>query len=159
MTLPRFHQINSVFKWAITLYLLLTCLGFGVAALISRDRYDWDHDKTVVFYRGNEEQMAYPKTYGELIQTAHVHSFTMPLVFLMIWLGLSALPLRRGFQITVMLGGALAILLYNGAPFFVRYLSASYVWLFTIGGVGLFIFYYLPALLILWEIWFGFRRK
>lgn len=159
MESTRLHHLKPSLKWALSAYLLLSILGFAVAALISHDRYAWDHKQTEVYYLGDESQMAYPKPFGSLIQAAHVHSFAMPLVFGALWLALNWVPLGEGLKKAVVIGGAVSVLLYNGAPFMVRYVSAQWVTLFTWGGVGLFVFYVIPALLALWEVWFGWGEK
>ncbi len=155
----RLCCLNSVFKWAISVYLLLTVMGFGVAALISHQRYDLSHEKTQVYYLGDEAQMAYPKLYVQLISTAHVHSFTMPLVFLAVWVGLVFLPIQGISKKILILGGGFSILIYNSAPFLLRYHSPRWVSLFTVGGIGLFLFYLIPASLILYETWVGFSPR
>jgi hypothetical protein len=124
--------------------------------MISHDRYGLDHSQTAVFYRGDEAQMAFPKLYGQLIQTAHVHSFTMPLVFLSVWLALAFTPLSGALKKFLIAGGALSILIYNAAPFLVRYASERWVSLFTVGGIGLFVFFLVPTALALYETWLGF---
>lgn len=155
---PRLFHQNKTVKWTITAYLLLSILGFLVAALISHERYQWNHQVTKEFYLGNEAKMAYPKLYSQLITVAHVHSFVMPIVFLLLWLGLSQVPIRNLWKYFFIAGGTASILIYNAAPFLVRYLSPQWVVCFTIGGVGLFFFYLLPAGLILNETWRGIKN-
>lgn len=159
MEIPRLNRLSLSLKWALTVYLILTCLGFAIAGFISHDRYGFEHERTQVYFLGSEAEMAYPKLYGQLIQTVHVHSFSMPLLFLAIWLGLSGVALKRWIKMTFIFGGGISILVYNAAPFLVRYHSPKWVSIFSIGGVGLFLFYCLPALIILWEIWIGLRDK
>jgi hypothetical protein len=159
MEIPRLHHQNKTLKLALTAYLFLSILGFSIAGLISHQRYGFDHKQTIEFYLGDESQMAFPKLYSQLITTAHVHSFVMPLVFLILWLGLTLVPLRAGWKGLFILGGTLSILTYNGAPFLVRYHSPQWVWLFTAGGIGLFFFYLVPAGAILYEAWFGFQNS
>jgi hypothetical protein len=142
----------------VTAYLLLSVVGFTGAALMSHRHYGFDHQQTIVYYLGNESQMAFPKLYPQLLQSAHVHSFTMPLVFLPVWLGLHFTGLRKIWQRFFILGGALSIVVYNAAPFLLRYGSPHAVGLFTVGGIGLFLFYFAPAAVLFGETWFGFPR-
>jgi hypothetical protein len=158
METPRLYRQNKVIKLAVSAYLCLSLLGFTAAALISHQRYQWDHVATTEFYLGNEAKMAYPKLYSELIATAHVHSFVMPIVFLILWLGLPLTPIRNSWKTFFILGGTASILIYNAAPFLVRYHSAQWVWLFTLGGVGLFFFYLIPSSLVLSETWWGLKN-
>lgn len=158
MESPRLHIQSSGLKWAVTAYFLLTSVAFGIAGLMSREHYGLNHEQTVIYYLGDEASggMQMPKLYPQLLQTAHVHSFTMPLVFLAVWLGLHFTPLRTGWKRTMIAGGMLSILIYNAAPFLLRYYSPNSATLFTIGGVGMFVFYFVPAGVILYETWIGF---
>ena len=159
MEAKRLAGLSAPLKWGITAYLLLASLGFCVAALMSHYHYGFDHAKTVTYYLGSESEMAMPKLYPQILQAAHVHSFTMPMVFLPVWLGLHFLSLSDGWKKLLIAGGALSILLYNSAPFLVRYESSSSVYLFTIGGIGLFLFFLVPAGFILKETWLGTRAN
>ncbi len=157
----RLSLLPSSFKWAISAFVLLTCLGFGGAALMSHDRYEWSHEKTIQYYLGDpaEGEAAFKKPYSHLIGITHVHSYTMPLVFFVIWILLQGVPTSSGFKKWMVLGGSASILLYNLAPYLVRYVSLKSVSVFTVGGIGLFLFYFLPAFFILFEIWFGKKEE
>lgn len=158
METKRLNNQTTTFKWALTFYLLLSLVGFSVAGMISKDRYSFDHEKTATYYLGNETEMAFPKLYGQLIQTAHVHTFTLPLVFLVVWLGMAYVPVSKTLRVLLMLGGVFSILIYNGAPFVLRYVTSKGAFFFTVGGVGLYLFYLIPAFLLLYETWLGFNR-
>ena len=155
----RFSHLPSSFKWAITAFLLLASIGFGVAGLQSYERYKLNMEKTIHHYSGDpaEGEMAVPKPYGYLLSVTHVHSFTMPLVFLTVWIGLQGVPNRSALKKFFIFSGALTILLYNGAPYLVRYRSPDWVLLFPLAGIGLFIFFFWPAGMVLYETWFGFK--
>lgn len=161
MANPRLHDQGGGLKWAITAYLLLLSLAFGIAGMMSREHYGLSHEQTVVYYLGDEANggMQMPKLYSQLLQTAHVHSFTMPLVFLSIWLGLHFTPLGDRKKKVLIVGGALSILTYNAAPFLLRYYSVKAVDLFTVGGIGLFFFFFVSAALILYETWIGIKSS
>lgn len=159
MSQTRLKTQNFNLKFSLTIYLILSMIGFLIAALISKDRYNFSHQQTVIFYLGDEAQMAFPKLFSQLIQGAHVHSFMMPVLFFIIWFAMTWVPVRSLWKTIFVLGGGASILLYNAAPFLVRYQSAQWVWLFTVGGIGLFFFYFVPALLICYETWIGFSGE
>jgi len=158
MEKPRLNRATSSLKCGVTAFLLLSGVGFVIAGLMSHQHYGLDHARTVVHYLGDEASggMQMAKLYSQLLQAAHVHSFTMPLVFFTLWTVLHFTPIRSSWKNLMILGGTLSILAYNAAPFLVRYQSPHYVGLFTVGGVGLFLFFFLPAGLVLYETWLGF---
>jgi len=155
----RLNQLPLSLKWAITAFLFLTSLAFGVAVWQSFERYELNHEKTSQYYLGDpaEGESAIPKPLGHLVSVTHVHSFTMPLVFLAVWIGLQGTPLASRWKVVICLGGFLSILTYNTAPYVVRYYSAHSAFLFTVGGIGLFLFFFWPAGAILYETWRGFK--
>lgn len=157
----RWHHQNSAMKWAVTAYLLLVSLGFFVAGLQSYERYRINHEKTKEYYLGNpaEGELAMPKPYGHLLSVTHIHSYTMPLVFLTVWIGLQGVPLRNAHKKFLIGGGFLSIGLYNAAPYLLRYYFPDSAFLFTVGGVGLFLFFFWPAFTVLFETWIGFSPK
>ncbi len=155
----KLSQLSSAFKWALSAYLFLISLGFGIASLQSYDRYQWDHQKTIEHYLGSpDEGDPIPKPYGYLLSVTHVHSFTMPLVFLSVWILLQGTSVSSAFKKICIIVGMLSILLYNASPYLVRYESPKLVSAFTIGGIGLFVSFFIPALLAFYEMWIGFRR-
>ncbi len=157
MESPRLYRKSSGLKWAVSAFLFLSAIGFVVAGLMSREHYGLSHHQTITYYRGDETEggMELPKLYSQLLQTAHVHSFTMPLVFFALWLTLHFTPVKTRWKQVFVAGGSLSILLYNAAPFLLRYYSLKAVNLFTVGGIGLFVFYFIPAGLVCYETWFG----
>ncbi|MCE9626055.1 MAG: hypothetical protein K8R69_11505 [Deltaproteobacteria bacterium] len=161
MESPRLHRQDVGLKWAVTCFLLLTGIAFLIAGLMSREHYGFSHAKTVAYYLGDEAQggMELPKLFSQLLQTVHVHSFTMPLVFFALWLGLHFTPIASGLKKFFIFGGSLSVLTYNAAPFLLRYYSENSVHLFTVGGIGLFFFYFVPAGFILYETWFGIQTS
>ncbi len=154
----RLYQVRSELKWAATAYIFLSMVGFGVAALMSYQHYGLDHAKTATYFLGSESEMAFPKLYAQLLQTAHVHSFTMPVVFLPLWIGLNFTPLASKFKKLLIVGASLSILLYNAGPFLLRYYSVHAAWCFSLGGTGLFGFFFASAFVLLYETWLGFSR-
>lgn len=149
----RLSLLSSSLKWAICAYVLLTCLGFSVAGVMSYSRYSFSHEKTAQFYLGDpaEGEAVFKKPYAELVGVTHVHSYTMPLVFFVLWVLLQGVPLSCLFRKIMVVGGASSIMIYNIAPYMLRFVSPHWVFLFTIGGVGLFVFYFLPAFFVLKE--------
>ncbi|MFO1518326.1 MAG: hypothetical protein U1F57_01465 [bacterium] len=129
-----------------------------MAVFQSYERYGLSHEKTIHYYLGNpEEGDAMPKPLSYLVPTTHVHSFTMPLVFMAAWIALQGVPLRSRTKKWMILGGTFSVLIYNAAPYLVRYMWPKAVLLFTVGGTGLFLFFFWPTLLILYETWIGFK--
>lgn len=151
----RLRNLPSSFKFLLTSYFLLVSLGFVFAALMSHDRYDFDHQKTIQYYLGDpvDGEAAFKKPFSHLLGVTHIHSFTLPLVFLTLWIALEGTALQNKYKKLIILGGSLSILIYNAAPYLVRFASPHYVFTFTIGGVGLFLFFFLGIGIIFTNLW------
>lgn len=150
----RLSSLHASFKLAILAYVLLSFIGFSVAGLMSYQHYSFDHEKTVQYYLGDpaEGDAAFKKPYSQLVGVTHVHAYTMPLVFFAMWILLQGTAARERTKKMIILGGCLSVLIYNVAPYVVRSGIVQGAWLFTVGGVGLYLFYFWPALWVLIEL-------
>lgn len=151
----RLKNLPSSFKWLLTAYFLLVSLGFVFAALMSHDRYGFDHQKTIQYYLGDpaDGEAAFKKPFSHLLGVTHIHSFTLPLVFLTLWIALEGTLLKSRHKKIIIFGGCLSILIYNASPYFVRFVSPHYVSAFTIGGIGLFLFFFAGVGVIFSNLW------
>jgi hypothetical protein len=95
------------------------------------------------YYRGDEtgDVMAFPKTFGQLLEVTHAHAFVMALIFLVLAHLIAATPMPSGFQhavVAMTFAGLLGDLL---APWLTRYVAATCAWLalisWTLQGFGL----------------------
>ncbi|MBL7685930.1 MAG: hypothetical protein JNK65_07860 [Deltaproteobacteria bacterium] len=155
------RYFSTSLKWTLTCYFFLVSLGFGVALLQSYERYQLNHQKTIEYYLGNPEEgeMALAKPLGYLVPTTHVHSFMMPVIFLTVWIALQGVSLGESSKKIIISGGLLSMLIYNAAPYLLRYQSPKYVHAFTVGGIGLFLFFFIPVLLIYLELFKSSQKK
>lgn len=153
----RLSNFKSSFRLAIGAFVFLTWIGFGVAGIMSFQHYSFNHEKTVQYYLGDpaEGEIAFKKPYSHLVGVTHVHAYTMPLVFFVMWILLQGTPSRESYKKWMVIGGSLAIITYNIAPYVVRSGLIKGVWLFTLGGIGLYLFYFWPSFIVLREL---FRR-
>lgn len=151
----RLKNLSSSFKLLLTTYFLLVSIGFVFAALMSHDRYDFDHQKTIQYYLGDpaDGEAAFKKPLAHLLGVTHIHSFTLPLVFLTLWIALEGTLLKSRYKKIIVIGGCLSILIYNASPYLVRFISPHYVSAFTLGGIGLFFFFFAGVGIIFSDLW------
>jgi hypothetical protein len=82
------------------------------------------------YYRGSEAQdvMAFPKSFGQLLEVTHAHAFTMPVVFLILahlFVSTGVSDRLKGVTLVATFAGLLGDLL---APWLVRYGAAGFAW-------------------------------
>ncbi|MFZ5480985.1 MAG: hypothetical protein ACOZNI_29760 [Myxococcota bacterium] len=63
-------------------FVVLTVLGLLTAALLHGDGMGLDDAAT--YWRGDDTEMAYPKSYRQLLELTHFHLFTEPVTFLVL---------------------------------------------------------------------------
>lgn len=148
-----YRTAPTSFKLAATAFLLLAAAGLGVAALQIYVRTGLTHAGALLHYRGDAATLQYPKSFAEMVEIAHAHAFTIPMVSLILaiaFLGTSAREwLKRLVVITLFSGMTLELAL----PWLLRYGPRWTVQLTLLTGVlitsGLFVAVAVP----LYEMW------
>jgi hypothetical protein len=65
-----------------TAFLVFLVVGLLTAALLHGDGMGTSADTAAAYWRGDEAQMTYPKSYRQLLELTHFHLFTEPVTFL-----------------------------------------------------------------------------
>jgi hypothetical protein len=111
-------------------FLLLTALGLASQLGFAAGRIGMTPAAVARYYRGGESGhvMAFPKTWGQLLEVSHAHAFVMGVVFLILahLFAATALPSRaKGAVLAVTFAGVLGDL---AGPWLTRYLAAGCSW-------------------------------
>ena len=143
------------FKLAATAFLLLAAAGLGVAALQIYARTGMTPSGTLLHYQGDEATLQYPMSFVRMVEIAHAHAFTIPMVSLVLcgaFLATSAREwLKRLLVIVLFSGMTLELIL----PWLIRYGPAWTVHLTLLTGTlivsGLFTAVAVPLYEMWWE--------
>lgn len=152
-----YRTAPTSFKLAATAFLLLAALALGVAALQIYVRTGLTPSGALLHYRGDEATLQYPKSFAEMVEIAHAHAFTIPLVTLVLavaFLGSSAREwLKRLVVIILFSGMTLELCL----PWLIRYGPRWTVHLTLLTGAlivsGLFTAVAVPLYEMWWAPW------
>jgi hypothetical protein len=121
MSTFSYRTAPASFKLAATAFLLLAAAGLGVAALQIYVRTGLTPSGALLHYRGDEATLQYPMSFAQMVEIAHAHAFTIPLVTLVLavaFLGSSAREsVKRLVVITLFTGMTLELCL----PWLIRY--------------------------------------
>lgn len=123
------HAAPSV-KIAATGFLLLAVLGLGITVLQTYARTGLTPGGALRHYQGDEATLQYPPSFNEMVETAHAHAFTMPLLALVLSVAFVATRTpewAKQVVVAALLGG---VLLELGVPWLVRYGPAWTAFLF-----------------------------
>jgi len=124
-------------------FLALSALGLLSQLGFQLGRIGPSASAIAVYYRGSErgDVMAFPKTFGQLLEVSHAHAFVMGVVFLVLahlFVATGVPATLKAWIVLLALGGTIVDVL---APWAVRYLSAAFAWLdlaaWVAGALGL----------------------
>jgi hypothetical protein len=145
------HEARLVY----TGFLLLTTIGLATTGGMEALRVGIRPAAIAAHYRGGEvgEEMAFPKSAGVLMETAHFHAFVMAVVFLV----LAHLFLATGYSDRAKRGWIAAALASTvadlAAPWLIRYGAGGFALPLVAAWVGLCASYGVMIAGALWEMW------
>lgn len=112
-------------------FLLLTLVGLLSQVGFQAGRIGLRPAAIARYYRGDDtgEVMAFPKTFGQLLEVTHAHAFVMAVFFLILAHLFAGAAVPGGVKATVLgvtFGGILGDL---AGPWLTRYAAAGFAWL------------------------------
>src|SRR5574340_1018490 len=145
---------NKIF---FTFFLSIIAIAVGLGFLNYYDRTGLSPQKTIRYYRGDEEGeiaapssveenkskmeegIFFPKSYRELLEVTHTHIFSIPIVVFILCRIMSMTDAREGLKITIYGTSFMGIILNLAAPWLIRYVCPHFVVTFTISNILLII--------------------
>jgi glucose-6-phosphate-specific signal transduction histidine kinase len=141
------------FKLAATAFLLLAAAGLGVAALQIYARTGMTPSGTLLHYLGDEATLQYPMSFPRMVEIAHAHAFTLPMLSLVLCGAFLATSAREWVKRVVVIVLFSGMTLELSIPWLIRYGPAWTVHLTLLTGTlivsGLFTAVAVP----LYEMW------
>lgn len=124
---PALRRLDRGAKVVYTGFLVFLLCGLLSAALLHYDSMGLSAAQATAYWRGDEANMVYPKSYRQLLELTHFHLFTEPVV----WLVVAHLyHMGRGRGV-VSLGTLGAIGAQVALPWLVSYVSPAFGVLFA----------------------------
>jgi len=153
--MPPVHwpNANRSVKWLATAFYLTMAIGYGIALANAQIKMGNTTEGLVRHIRGSPDGFAYPKEPAELIEVAHAHGFSVPIMYLVLG-GLFLCttirePWKRWWAVLPFLG----IVIDHVAPWLIRYQAPQWAWLMLAGhalsGLAFVVLIAVP----LWEMW------
>lgn len=143
-------------KTLITAFLVSLWIGYGVAILQVHSRTGLSREQTVVYFRGNEadpDSLQVPQSYGSLVSVAHTHSFSQPLMLVLVGFIFALTGLSERTKATGIVLFFLSSLASSASPFLIRYAGAGWVWLLEVSGVVMMATFVVMSVAILKDVW------
>ncbi len=117
----NYRTAPTSFKLAATAFLLLAAAGLGVAALQIYVRTGLTHQGALLHYRGDEATLQYPMSFAQMVEIAHAHAFTLPLVALVLAVAFLASSAREWLKRLVVITLFSGMTLELALPWLIRY--------------------------------------
>jgi hypothetical protein len=129
------YMITGNYRTHLLTRLTLACAlvfltGFWVTNTLLYFRHmDLQPQSVVDYYRGSEEEFAMPRTYGSMLEVAHMHLPMMAMVFLLLTHLCIFLPWSLRLRVTLVLATFGCGLLMEGTGWLVRFVHPGFAWL------------------------------
>ena len=116
-------------------FLCLVLPGIATLVAMSFGRIGASPTAIAAFYRGGEGEMSFPKELWQLMEEAHFHLFSIPVVLLILTHLLFASGLAPRLRIAISLACWAGALLEIACPFGVRYGGPGFVYPLLLGWI------------------------
>jgi hypothetical protein len=117
---------------AYTAFLVLTVLGLATLLALAI-RVGVTPGAIATYYRGGDSEMAFPKTFWQLVETSHAHLFTVPVAVLILSHLLYGTPTSVRLRVWLTLITFAGALLEAVGPWAVRYVAGACAYLLILG--------------------------
>ncbi len=139
----RLKEAPLSVKWLISSFLVLMLVGYGIALANAYDKTQFTPQGTAEHFRGDGE-WTYPATPSEIIEVAHAHGFSVPLMFFTVGLLFCFTGMRESKKTFWLVLPFAGMLVDHVAPWLILYAGEGWVWSMGIGhgilGVSFLVF-------------------
>ncbi|MFQ5657303.1 MAG: hypothetical protein ACE5G5_07170 [Candidatus Methylomirabilales bacterium] len=142
-------------KIVYTGFLCFASAGLLTNGIFQVVRIGITYQRLVAYYRGGDlgQGMAFPKTFGELLELSHFHTFIMGVIFLILAHLLLATSIRPRLKAAFILLAFLGSLLDVAGYWLIRYISPGFALVQLTAWAAMWIGYGGMIIAPLWEMW------
>lgn len=159
-----------------TFFLSFIACAFIIGMLNYYDKTKFSYDRTVRYYRGDEdsfkpslqpkemetedsnpgpsEGMFFQKTYQELLSTTHTHCFSIAIVLFVLSRILHMTTIKEWIKITIPCLAFVGMAINLGAPWLITFVTPYAVIMLSLSNIALIISFSAYVTIPLYEMWF-----
>ena len=158
-----------------TLFLSFIACAFVIGMLNYYDKTRFSYDRTVRYYRGDEDSfkpslpskedvrqpssyeqgMFFQKTYQELLSTTHTHCFSIAIVLFVLSRILSMTTIRECIKISIYSLAFAGMAANLGAPWLITFVTPYATIMLSLSNIALSISFGAYVIIPLYEMWLG----
>jgi len=151
----RWREASATVRLLATAFYLTMAAGYVVALANAQVKTGGTVAGLIRHYRGAPDGSAYPKEPEELIEVAHAHGFSVPIMYLVLGGLFLGTDVREGWKRWWILAPFAGIVIDQLVPWLLRYHSPGWAWAMVVGhglsGAAFLVLVAAP----LWDMWGG----
>ncbi|HEY7491522.1 MAG TPA: hypothetical protein VIH59_10495 [Candidatus Tectomicrobia bacterium] len=151
----RLSQLQRDAKWVYTGFLVFVGLGLCTNGLFQFTRIGPTLHRMATYYRGGEhgQSMAFPKTFAELLELTHFHTFTMGVIFLILTHLMLGTHTSTRCKVSLIILACVGSLGDIASYWLIRYVSPAFAVLQLLSWIGMWVGYGGMLVVSLWDMW------
>lgn len=149
----RLSRARTSMKLLVTMFLICMALAYLMALFNTYDKTHFTYSGIVANYRGNEEELIYPKELPEMIEISHPHLLGMPMMFLLLCVILMFTSANESLKKGIVFLSFAAIILDVGSFWLTRYVAPQFAILMFLAGLLMGVCFLLLFIIPFWEMW------
>lgn len=160
--MKHLSDLSLSFKSLSTCLILTLLIGYAVSIVQIYNRSQFDLKKTVLHYRGDENDstgFSLPATFATLLSVSHVHTLSQPFIFGSIGFVFCLARWSERKKALLIILGFSGSLISNLAPWLIRYVSGLMVWLLPASQVMIATSLIVMSAISLYQMWFPQKNQ
>lgn len=149
----KLQHLSLSSKTTYTIFLAFAALGIVGGIVLGGLKTQWTYAGTIAYYRGDEAAGLYARTPMELLETAHFHLFSQPMLFFIVGHIFLLSALARPFKIAVVCASFAAIAADTASPWLIVYGAPGFAALKLLAGQVLGVCFLIELAVSLYEMW------
>ncbi len=129
----QWRKTSVTVRLLATAFYLTMAAGYVVALLNAQAKTGGTVAGLIRHYRGSPDGSAYPKGPEELIEVAHAHGFSVPIMYLVLGGLFLGTEVREAWKRWWMLAPFVGILIDQIVPWLLRYHAPEWAWVMVAG--------------------------
>ena len=155
----QWRKASLTIRLLATAFYLAMAAGYVVAMANAKVKTGGTVEGLIRHYRGADDGSAYPKTPAELIEVAHAHGFSVPIMYLVLGGLFLGTEVREAWKRWWVLAPFSGVLIDQVVPWLVRYHAPQWAWV-MVAGHGLAAVAFLVRIGVpVYEMWIVPRRR
>lgn len=155
MTAYRLKNAPTSLKALITAFLIMMSVGYVVALANAYDKTGLTAQGTAEHFRGDGSEWSYPATPSEIIEVAHAHGFSVPIMFFVLGMLFCGTGVAEKWKTFWLILPFVGMLIDHAAPWLILYAGSGWVWTMGVGHSLLGISFLVFVWSTLRELWFA----